>query len=322
MSKPLNLIKWVAAAGLAWGLGYAYNVYYGGDLSWLRIMYTEKVALAKKVEGPRRLIITGGSGAHYTINSELLEKELGLPVFNLGIDGPVGLDVILPSVLKQVQPGDIVLLIPEYLIILDEDGLGDRSGPFMIATGQLGITDIPPKQLAQDIWMQGIPSLRALTKSSFDLVKKGRFTGYYSDPITKRGDPTVVKERTGEWWKMQFKKSISPHAIKRIKKFRKELEAKDADLVLSLPWVYAKTDNKTLKNVKKTAAELEKIAPLIYNPENYNVQSDPDLFADTHYHLKLDSMKVRSRQIVEEIEPILEELGNGEQETGNGEGDK
>ena len=26
MSKPLNLIKWVAAAGLAWGLGYAYNV--------------------------------------------------------------------------------------------------------------------------------------------------------------------------------------------------------------------------------------------------------------------------------------------------------
>ncbi|MGB7518946.1 MAG: hypothetical protein WA896_04870 [Spirulinaceae cyanobacterium] len=166
MSKPLNLLKWVTAAGLAWGLGCVYNVYYGGELSWLRIMYQEKVALAEKVEAPRRLIITGGSGAHYTINSELLEKELGIPVINLGIDGPVGLDVILPSVLKQVQPGDIVLLIPEYLVLLDEDGLAERSGPFVLATGQVGLGDIPPKQLVQDVWMLGIPSLRALTKST------------------------------------------------------------------------------------------------------------------------------------------------------------
>ncbi len=308
MSKPLNLLKWFAAAGLAWGLGCVYNVYYGGELSWLRIMYQEKVALAKKIEAPRRLIITGGSGAHYTINSELLEKELGIPVINLGIDGPVGLDVILPSVLKQVQPGDVVLLIPEYLVLLDEDGLGERSGPFVLATGQVGIGDIPPKQLAQDIWMLGIPSLRALTKSTFDLFQEGRLTGYYSDPITERGDPTVIKERTGEWWKLKIQDPISPHSVKRIKKFREELEAKEANLVISLPWVYAEKDKNTLKNVKKTAQEMEKIAPLIYDPKNYNIQSDSDLFADTHYHLKLDSMKMRSRQIAEEIEPILEEL--------------
>ncbi|MGC1247448.1 MAG: hypothetical protein WA865_14640, partial [Spirulinaceae cyanobacterium] len=79
-----------------------------------------------------------------------------------------------------------------------------------------------------------------------------------------------------------------------------------------LPWVYAKEDQQTLKNVKKTAQEMEEIAPLIYNPKNYNIQSDSDLFADTHYHLKLNSMKIRSRQIAEEIEPILEELGNRE----------
>lgn len=305
MWKPWKLASWIAVAGLAWSLGYLYNVRYGGELSWLRMMYERKIAHASKIEAPRRLLITGGSGAHYTINAGLMEQKLGMPVFNLGLDGPIGLDVILPSILSQVRRGDIVLLIPEYLLLWSDDGFGDRSGQFGVAIGQPGLGGVPPKQLAQDLLMLGSPTLRAVTKSSLDLIEKGKFTGYYSDPVNEHGDPTAVKQRTGSWWQLPIDKPATPHAIKRIKKFREEVEAKGATLVLSLPWVYAKTDEKSVSNVKKTAEELAKIAPLIYEKDTLNMKTDSNLFADTHYHLKDNARIIRSLELVEQLKPVI-----------------
>ncbi|MBD2537445.1 hypothetical protein [Coleofasciculus sp. FACHB-SPT36] len=306
MWKPLKLASWIVIAGLAWSVGYLYNVRYGGELSWLRAMYERKVALASQIEAPHRLLITGGSGAHYTLNTKLMEQELGIPVFNMGLDGPIGLDVILPSVLSQVRRGDIVLLIPEYLLLLDEDGLGDRSGSFGMAIGQPGLGGIPPKQLALDAMMLGVPTLRGITKSSLEVIEKGKMTGYYSDPVDERGDPTVTKERAGNWWQMTFQEPVSKHALQRIAKFREEVEAKGATLVLSLPWVYANSsDEKTIRNVKKTAEELSKIAPLIYEKDSLNLKSDSNLFADTHYHLKPEARTIRAMELVQQLKPAI-----------------
>jgi hypothetical protein len=307
MSKNLfKLAPWLLAAAGAWSLGFIYNVYYGGELSWLRMMYEDKMAIAANLKNEPRLLITGGSGAHYTINSKELEKGLGMPVINLGLDGPIGLGVILPSILEQVRQGDTVLLIPEYLILLDEDGLGDRSTAFSIAIGKPGLGNIPPKQFLQDTLMLGVPSLKPLAKSMVDLIEKGKFTGYYSDPVDDRGDPTVVKERTGKWWKLPIHQSISQHAFNSIYDFKRAVEAKGGKLIISLPWVYGTTDEKTITSVRKTAAQLEKIAPLVYNPQNLNIQTNSDLFADTHYHLLPEARIIRARQLLSELKPLLE----------------
>ncbi|MEA5509126.1 hypothetical protein VB715_05050 [Crocosphaera sp. UHCC 0190] len=308
MWKPLKLAPWAIAASAAWSLGFIYNVYYGGELSWLRAMYLEKMSLAAQIQTSPRLIITGGSGAHHSINSEVLEQKLGIRVFNLGLDGPVGLDVILPSVLEAVRPGDIVLLIPEDLILLDEDGLLDRSAPFGIAIGQPGLGNIPPRQLIESFWMQGIPTLRAVTKSTVDLVEKGRMTGYYSDPLTSHGDPSTTKYREGKWWTRTIDNSISPHAVQRISQFRQELEAKGATLVLSLPWVYNSHDPKSMGNMEKITQKLSQIAPLVYDKNDYNLKTDSSLFADTHYHLLLEARKIRSQALAEQLKPVLKEL--------------
>jgi hypothetical protein len=305
MPKLLKLAPYLLAAGAAWSLGFVYNVYYGGELSWLRMMYEDKMAVAAQIQAPRRLLVTGGSGAHYTIDSKALEQGLGFPVLNLGLDGPVGLDVILPSILDRVRPGDVVLLIPEYLILLDEDGLGDRSTAFGVAIGRPGLGEISAKQFAQDVWLLGVPSLRALAKSTLDLVEKGKLTGYYSDPVSDRGDPTVTKERLGKWWKLKIDQPISKHAIRRITKFRQEVEAKGGKLILSLPWVYASQDKKTVANVKKTAKELAEIAPLIYEKDSFNLKTDSGLFADTHYHLLPKAREIRAKQLVEQLKPLI-----------------
>jgi len=43
----------------------------------------------------------------------------------------------------------------------------------------------------------GVPSLRAIVKTAVDVIQTGKARGYLSDPITEKGDPTVVKHRTG-----------------------------------------------------------------------------------------------------------------------------
>ncbi|MEG3436890.1 hypothetical protein V0288_07140 [Pannus brasiliensis CCIBt3594] len=310
MSKSFNIFPWLASVGIAWSLGFVYNVIYGGDLSWLRMMYREKEAIAASIQGPHRLIVTAGSGAHYSINSDLMQKELGIPVVNFGLQGDIGLNVISAMILEQARPGDTILLIPEYLMLMDEDGFGRGEGlwgsaPFGIAIGQPGLGGVPPKTMIEDTWLLGIPGMRALTKSTVDLFTKGRMTGYLSDPITDKGDPTVVKERTGKWWKLGFQTPASPHCLEVIAKLRKDLEAKGANLIVALPWVYAHTDPKTVASIRKSAEELEKIVPTIYDKQTLNIQSDSSLFADTHYHLLPPARITRSRQLISELKPLL-----------------
>jgi hypothetical protein len=305
--KISPIFSWLAVAGLAWGAGFFYNVHLGGEAHWLKGLYENKVAIAAETPEPK-LIITGGSGAHYTVNSELLAKELNMPVVNLGLDGPIGLDVILASVIETVKPGDVVLLIPEYLI-LEGDGFGPKSGLFGVAIGKPGLGGVPAKQLALETLQLGIPSLRWTVKSVTSLKAEGRFTGYYDGPLTRQGDPVETKVREGEWWLLKLAKPASPHALARIERFKGEVEAKGGQLILSLPWIYGDVeDERTLESVQQTADDLGSIAPLLVDEKTLNIQSSTELFADTHYHLMPEGRTVRSQQLASQLKPLLEQM--------------
>ncbi|MGI8935973.1 MAG: hypothetical protein ACR2FS_18055 [Phormidesmis sp.] len=306
-AKPPKFLSWLAVAGLAWGAGFVYNVYLGGEAHWLKGLYQNKVAIAAETSDPK-LIITGGSGAHYTVDSALLSQELGMPVVNLGLDGPLGLDVILASVLEAVQPGDVVLLIPEYLI-LEGDGFGPKSGLVGIAVGKPGMGGVPAKQLARDTLQLGIPSLRWTVKSVTNLAEEGRFTGYYDGPLTAQGDPTETKQREGDWWPLKINSAASPHAVERIAQFKTEVEDRGGQLIVSIPWVYGDVNSEqTIESVRDTAQALGEIAPVLVDEETLNIQDSPTLFADTHYHLKPEGREVRSQQLAQQLKPLLLEM--------------
>ncbi len=307
--KLPKLASWIAIAGLTWSAGFIYNTRLGGDPHWLGQLYKNKMAIAADIPEPK-LIITGGSGAHYTVNSDLLAGELDMPVVNLGLDGPIGLDVILPSVLDAVEPGDTVLLVPEYLILSPikdlRDGLGEKSAWFGFVTDQAGAGDLSAKQVALGVFQLGIPSLKITIKAAADLLEEGRFAGYYDGPLTERGDPIETKLRTGEWWPLKIEAPISAHAAERIDQFKSEVEARGGELILSVPWIYGDTtDPETIENIQKTADALSEIAPVLVDSETLNVQAEPTLFADTHYHLIPEGREARSQQLALQLKPLL-----------------
>ena len=314
MNAISKLLPWVLSAGVAWSIGCLYNVYYGGELSWLRRLYDQKVTLLNQIDAPRRIILAGGSGVQYSIDSAELEKQLGIPVLNFGLQGDIGLNVICPMILEKVRKNDIVVLIPEYLMLMDDDGFGQGetlfgSGPFGIAIGRPGIGGLGGRQLAEDFWSLGVPGLKVLTKSTVELVETGKMTGYYADPITDKGDPTFVKPRKGKWWKMTLDKPATEHSLQRIEQFRQELAAKGAHLVVSFSWIYADTkDQKTRDSVRISAEKLERIVPTVYNKTTLNLSDDPSIFADTHYHLLPEPRLVRSRELAEQLKPVIKQF--------------
>ena len=97
--------------------------------------------------------------------------------------------------------------------------------------------------------------------------------------------------------------------MERIEQFRAEVEAKGGALILSIPWIYGDVqDARTLESIQQTADAFEKIAPTLVDENTLNVQASPDLFADTHYHLKPQGRVLRSQQLVEQLTPLLGEL--------------
>lgn len=309
--KPPQYVSWLAIAMLAWSVGLVYNVFLGGEAYWLKRLYWQKRAIASEISEPK-LMITGGSGAHYTVNSKQLSAELGRPVVNFGLDGPLGLDVILSSTLESVKPGDVVLLVPEYLILQAadagfEEGYREKSGMFVLAIGEPRTGEVPAKQLALNLIQLGVPSLRWTVKAVGDLAQKGRFTGYYDGPLTPQGDPIETKPREGDWWSLQVQPA-SAHAIARIAQFKIEVEERGGRLVLAAPWFYSKDPTEqTLDNIDRIIEQLEAIAPVLVDEDSLNIQRNAALFADTHYHLKPEGRELRSQQLAQQLEPLLTE---------------
>jgi hypothetical protein len=302
MKKP-RLWTWALIAVGTWTAGFIYNVYLSGYPSWLRWTYNQKVEIAESINQPK-VILAGGSGVHFTINSEAMEEALGMPVVNLGTNGGIGLDVMLSSVLDLVKPGDIMLVIPEYSFLLNEKGLDELSPTFGLAIGRPRLGGIAIKDFTENTFNLGMPSLKSLVKTGKDLLEEGRFA-YYNDPLSKRGDATIELERSGSWWEMTVRNQVTPHTIKSLQQFRKDVEQRGGTLVLSLPVIYGKKDERTLDNLQKTVEALSEVAPTLYNPETFNIETDSNLFADTHYHLKIPMRVVRSQQLAEQLRETL-----------------
>jgi hypothetical protein len=71
-----------------------------------------KANLLKTVPSPR-IIIVGGSNIALGINSEMMERELGLPVINDGLDVHLGIAPVM-EVKDYIRPGDIIIISLEY----------------------------------------------------------------------------------------------------------------------------------------------------------------------------------------------------------------
>jgi hypothetical protein len=81
----------------------------------------EKHKLIAETPSPR-VVIVGGSNVAFGFDSEYLQKQLGLPVINMGLHGGLGLRYSLNEIAPYIRKGDVYILSPEYPQFDDPDG--------------------------------------------------------------------------------------------------------------------------------------------------------------------------------------------------------
>jgi hypothetical protein len=77
-----------------------------------------KLSLLKNTPSPR-IIIAGGSNVAWGIDSELIEREMGIPVINDGLDAHLGI-APLNELKNYIQPRDIIVVSLEYYNFANE----------------------------------------------------------------------------------------------------------------------------------------------------------------------------------------------------------
>ncbi|WP_150712736.1 hypothetical protein [Pseudomonas fluorescens] len=80
---------------------------------WLRGTALVKLNLANESAEPKILFV-GGSSTLFSIDTAKISKDLGRPVFNMGLHAGLPLQYHFNFAKKALRPGDIAIVIPEY----------------------------------------------------------------------------------------------------------------------------------------------------------------------------------------------------------------
>lgn len=106
----------LAALGAAWMLAAASLLPPSAEARWVHDMMQTKHRAAAAAAGPRILVV-GASGAHFGVDTNMIEAATGRPSINLGGHGGLGLAYMLREARRAARTGDTIILSIEYAVL-------------------------------------------------------------------------------------------------------------------------------------------------------------------------------------------------------------
>ena len=277
----------------------------------------QKHELLSKASGPR-IILIGGSGVGYSVDSEAIIKETGMPVVNMGVFGQFGLRYMLEEVKAEVQSGDILVVIPEY------------SHFYYMFEGWRGLNElifVYPKSL---FYLSSKAQFKAMAKTFPRFYKKkiehlgqnliAKWTRTTPRPISynQYGD-YVAHLDSEEIFPLQkeglFHDFVKINQLKLNKKvvetlnaFEQEMREKGATMLFSYP---------TVPDVQFAAFQRfpAEIARQVAENAHFKVLNTPadevqplNDFYDTVYHLNREGRTKRTRRLINYLKPFCQDI--------------
>jgi hypothetical protein len=240
-----------------------------------------------------RLILVGGSNLAFSINSEMLQKNTGKNVVNLGLHAGLGSEFIINEIERNLKKNDVVLLNFEYSLYDDSyvpynDLISfiQKIYPSSKAYYQLGIN--------QNLEVYFGDFIKKITEKRSNI----NISPYYRTAFNNYGDDTAhlnmksLKSLSGSLVMNKIKLNL---IVNRLKELNLKCREKNVKLFLLYP-DYAKTEfNLNYEVIKDLQKQIEKnigFIKVINTPETFVF--DDDLFFDTVYHLNKKGRELRT----------------------------
>ena len=270
----------------------------------------EKVRLLDETPSPR-LILVGGSGAAFGVDSCLLEEALpDYHVVNFGMYAALGTSAMLDLSKSRVREGDLVILLPEE----SPQTFSDFFDPDILWQGLDGafslLSDLPAEK--QEKLLGAFPSfaagkLRYTVQGSFpeggEVYRRSSFNekGDLVNAACERNimpggfDPATPVVLTKELAEESFCQLLNDYAS--------ELSGKGAEVFFAFCPANAGGVQAGSPEELYDALSRQLSFPLIGDPRDSLLE--PEWFYDTNFHLNLSGRAVYTRALLSSLKAML-----------------
>jgi len=269
------------------------------------------IDLLEKTRGPR-IILIGGSNVAFSLDAELMQSELGIPVINNGLH--IGLGIAPLKELEQhIQPGDTIIISLEYELFTNQSFRSGNprflaewveydpsrfiylSDPFvMIPTVYTKMVQGKINRAIETSLNGGsLASQRGIYQGLASFDNNGDFIGHLQEPSQPPKkippDPFPVIPLQDEMFKV-------------LEDFHQTALTKGAIVYFEAPAsreinciATGKTELKNFFNEFEKRSDI----PLL---TQFNQVCLPDAyFFDTQYHLNVDGRKIKTTQLIKNL---------------------
>lgn len=267
-----------------------------------------KIHMVENVQKKPKMIVSGGSNVGYSLDSELLTKQLNIESFNCSFSISHGYELLLSYISTHLKKGDIFLYIPEYdhYYTDNENLLSDA----LSASIYNNPTFFSHLSFAQKVdFIKQIPKINILLAyKNIKYLCKGKNNS--SLRINARGDYIHHLDLTQTWEKSAITRYDKYHYDGKLSEHFKEFlclakekaAEKGAFFYVSFPAIAASQYDERFKE------DLEKFyrnttIKIVGTPENYIF---PDsLIYDHPYHTMRKGREMRTTILANDLQKVL-----------------
>jgi len=276
--------------------------------------YARKLDRLRSLPSPK-MVLVGGSNLAFGMDSSMLQRHIGMPVVNMGMNGGLGLDFMLKGVEPYLACGDVVVLAPEYpnfyhaRYVMGLKTLCEFLFENKTQLRNVGWLQVMPllKYMPVVIAERSMRVLRTIHRETFNLEDIP--PEYRISSFDEYGDITNVLVTSGGHEKilgpLKEGDKPGPLAIALINRFAKRCRRSGIVVVLTYSvlrqsdYDACRQDYERLSNVLKSELSLT----VLGSPQNY-VFSD-DAFYDTPDHLLYPAREKRTRCLIRQLKQVL-----------------
>lgn len=259
-----------------------------------------KVHRLKSIDEPK-IVLLGNSNLAFGINSEMIEKEVGMPVVNMGLHASAGNAFHEEMAKYNVVEGDLYIIC--HTEFSDNNSMSDVTFCWSILEDHFELwkilrpSDIYSMLKTFPVYLKKCLNLYIENSGNIDPE-----TVYGKSAFNKYGDICLYREG-GHY---TFEKTVEPPkinttTINRINKLNKWLNDRGATLLVAGYPIGNGELTVKKKEFIKFQQELEKKldCPVISQYTDY--MFDYKYFYDTEWHLSSEGADMRSAQLIEDI---------------------
>lgn len=258
----------------------------------------------KHLNEPKMLII-GGSGCGFGIDSEKLFLHYNRPIVNTGTHAGLGLRLQIELFKEYIKEGDVVIVIPEYQQYQDHFCYGNPTALRILSS-------IYPAGFKAVSFEQWIYLFKFIPQTFMDALiskemKDAALIPYSKESLNQFGDVTMYDQSISG--KVPLDEDLSntemdTEAMKLLVDFDNYVRQKKATMILFPPAYQASSFHQNNQFIETLQQQLSEAGcPFRACPSRYAL---PDsLFFDTPYHLSAVGTQERTCLLIEDIDQNL-----------------